>query len=180
MPRNALWCLLCAAWLATGAAQAEDEGFTLDRIEVTGSRISYRDLLDVPAVAITKRGDYLSQGFTLVNDTRSEEGRRSEVDATVRKLIARAGKRYAVIHDDGYAQTLKPDSPPLALIADPKRPDTGRVQLRVRVDIDGDDPQQIEALHSFVGGTRWSAAPKSNSTKTPPSACAAQSAIAMR
>lgn len=153
MPRNAMWCLLCAAWLGAGPAQAEDEGYALDRIEVTGSRISYRDLLDVPAVAITKRGDYLSQGFTLVNDTRSEAGRRNEVDATVRKLISRAGKRYAVIHDDGYAQTLKPDSPPLTLIEDPKRPDTSRIQLRVRVDIDGDDPTQIERLRDFLRQT---------------------------
>lgn len=153
MPRNALWCLLCVALWGPGLALAEDDSYSLDRIEVTGSRISYRDLLDVPAVAITKRGDYLSQGFTLVNDTRSEEGRRQEVDATLRKLITRAGKQYAVIHDDGYAQTLTAGSPPLTLSADPKRPDTGSVDLRVRVDIDGDDPAQIERLREFLRDT---------------------------
>lgn len=153
MPRNALWGLLCTALLACAPAQAEDEGAALDRIEVTGSKLSYRDLLDIPAVAITKRGDYLSQGFTLINDTRSEDGRRKEIDATVRKLIDRAGTRYALVHDDGYARTLKRDSPPVTLIEDPKRPDTARVALRLRVDIDSDDPQQIEALRRFVRDT---------------------------
>ncbi len=150
MPRNPLWSLLCTALLACTPLHAQDEGATLDRIEVTGSKISYRDLLDIPAVAITKRGDYLSQGFTLINDTRSEEGRRKEIDATVRTLIDRAGTRYALVHDDGYARTLKRDAPPVTLIEDPKRPDTARVALRLRVDIDGDDPTQIERLRDFL------------------------------
>jgi hypothetical protein len=153
MLRRFVLGVFCTSVLAVPPAQADEEGYALDRIEVTGSRISYRDLLDVPAVAITKRGDYLSQGFTLINDTRSAEGRGEEIHATIRKLIARAGSRYAVVHDDGYAQTLTTESPPVATVDDPKRPDTSRVTLRVRVDIDSDDPAQIERLRSFLRGT---------------------------
>jgi hypothetical protein len=57
--------------LSALSAHAQDtEDLELDRITVTGSRINYADLLDTPAVSVTKPGDYLLQPIVLTNDSR--------------------------------------------------------------------------------------------------------------
>lgn len=137
-------------------AVSAQESAELDRIEVTGSRISYRDLLDTPAISITKRGDYLSQTITLVNDTRDETGRQREIHGTIEKLIARAGDSYAVLHGDTYPIVLRRANHQVELQDDGKRPDVSRVVLQVKLtlsDATTDGAEQIRTLRKFVQDT---------------------------
>lgn len=146
------WKLLVVFMASLGPVQAQ-EAASLDRIEVTGSRISYRDLLDTPAIAITKRGDYLLQEFTLVNDTRSEEGRKQEIHATIEKMLARASGRYQLLGGDGYRDVLDKSSFRVGLASDSKRPDVSSVVLQLRADVGGDavkGEQTIQAMRAFV------------------------------
>lgn len=127
--------LLAIGLALSAASSADDDVSTLDRIEVTGSKISYRDLLDTPAIAITKRGDYLSQSFTLINDSRDADRRRDEIHSTIEKLLARSANRYSLIFEDGYPITLNKQDHRIALVNDSRRPDVSRVSLRLRLDL---------------------------------------------
>jgi hypothetical protein len=154
-PRRILAALAATAALLVSTVSA-DESSTLDRIEITGSRISYDDLLDTPAISITKRGDYLSQTITLVNDTRDEAGRRREIHGTIEKLIARAGDTYSVLHGDTYPIVLRRANHQVELQDDSKRPDVSRVELQVKLTISNataDGTEQIRILRRFVEDT---------------------------
>ena len=151
-----LWVLAVGCALVGQASASDEDAASLDRIEVTGSRISYRDLLDTPAIAITKRGDYLSQTFSLINDTRDEAGREQEIYATIGKRLERADKRYTVLYEDTYPVELTRKNHRIELADDGKRPDTSRVMLRVRIDIDAaqaDGNRQVESLRAFIRDT---------------------------
>ena len=154
-PHRVLAALAVTATLLATPASAQ-EAAALDRIEVTGSRISYDDLLDTPAISLTRRGDYLSQSITLVNDTRDEAGRRKEIHGTIEKLLARAGSSYTVLHGDTYPVVLERSNHQVELKDDGKRPDVSRVALQVKValgDATVDGAQQIRALRRFVQET---------------------------
>jgi hypothetical protein len=138
-------CLsLCAAF-AIGPVSAQDAGERLDTIVVTGSNISYRDLLDTPAVSITRPGDYLLLGFTLTNDTRSEKGREDEIYATIRKMLASAGSRFELVHGETYVSRIDGRNLRLPLEKDSKRPDVSQVSLFARTSI-GDAPERAEEM----------------------------------
>ena len=124
---------------------AQEQAAALDRIEVTGSRISYRDLLETPAIAITKPGDYLLQEFRLENDTRDKAGRTRELHDTISKLISAAGGRYGVLFGDAYRVTLDRGNYRIALEENAKRADTSGVTLQLRADL-GADPRQADAI----------------------------------
>lgn len=126
-------------------ALAQDQATALDRIEVTGSRISYRDLLDTPAVSITRPGDYLLQEFRLDNDTRDKAGRERELHDTIARIVAAGGSRYRVLHGDAYRITLDRGNYKIELDADGKRPDTSTASLQLRADLGG-DPKQAESI----------------------------------
>ncbi len=144
--------LLCL--LSPTPASAQDESAALDQIVVTGSRVTYRDLLDTPAIGLTKQGDHLLQSITLVNDTRSEDGRRRELHDTIAKLIAAAGSRYRLLHGDSYPVILDRDNHRVELRDDAKRPDASRVTLQVRAEIVpasvSSGESQVRALREFV------------------------------
>lgn len=142
MKRAVMAVLLAAAALPV---VAQDEATSLDRIEVTGSRISYRDLLDTPAIAITKPGDYLLQELRLVNDTRDEASRKRELHETIAKLLSASGNRYDVLHGDAYRVTLGRNNYQIDTEDEGKRPDTSAVTLQLRADL-GADPKQAESL----------------------------------
>ncbi|MBD8526106.1 hypothetical protein [Pseudomarimonas arenosa] len=146
-------CTAALLALALPLTAGADDSSTLDRIEVTGSSISYRDLLHTPAIAITKHGDYLSQGFSLINDSRDAERRKQEIHSTIEKLLARSGKRYSLIFEDGYSITLNAQNHRVELLDDSKRPDVSRVKLRLRLELPAEakDGLQIVAdLREFV------------------------------
>lgn len=150
--RMALYSILFIVAFSTPAL-AQEAASDLDRIEVTGSRISYRDLLDTPAIAITKQGDYLLQKITLVNDTRSEEGRRQEIYATIEKMLARAAGRYQLLAGDGYRVVLDKSNYRVELLSDSNRPDVSRAVLQLRADISGEPgkgEQAVLAMRSFA------------------------------
>jgi hypothetical protein len=132
-------CLLVSAPL-----NAQESGTTLDRIEVTGSRISYDDLLDTPAVSITRSGDYLLQEIKLVNDTRDRAAREREIHDTIARLLA-SGSRYALLHDDAYRIELARENHKVPVIDDSKRPDTGEVTLQLKAGL-GSNPARAEAI----------------------------------
>lgn len=153
--KSALFVYVTALILCS-PAQAEDESGSVERIEVTGSRISYRDLLETPAISITKQGDYVLQAITLVNDTRSKDARKQEIYSTVEKLLARAGKQYQILQDDAFRTVLDRSYYQVELQEDPKRPDTSKLRLQIRLDIDGPPEQSeklIRALRDFVKET---------------------------
>ncbi len=127
------------------AAVAQEGGMALETIEVTGSRISYRDLLDTPAVSLTRPGDYLLQPITLINDTRSEEGRKQEIYGTIEKMLAATGKRFDLIYNDTYPMLLNTQNFRVPLAKEDKRPDVSKVSLSVRTSIGG-EPAKAEAL----------------------------------
>src|SRR5436190_447228 len=112
-----------AALSCSIAGLAQDAGQALDTIVVTGSRISYRDLLDTPAVSVTRPGDYLLQPITLINDTRSEDGRKREIYATIQKMLAATGKRFELVFDDSYPLLLNAQNYQVPLGKEDKRPD---------------------------------------------------------
>jgi hypothetical protein len=136
--------ILASVLIASATVRADDDAALLDRVEVTGSRISYRDLLDTPAISITKPGDYLLQKLTLVNDTRSEDGRRSEIHATIEKMLARTGSRYQLLYGD-YRTVLDRSNYRIEVSKNSKRNDVSDVSLYVRVEL-GDDPAKAEQL----------------------------------
>jgi hypothetical protein len=137
---------------ATTDARSQ-ESDSLESIMVTGSRISYRDLLDTPAVAITRPGDYLLLPLNLFNDTRSEQGRKDEIHATIQKMLARAGQRFEIVHGSTFTVRLDKDNYRIALDNDAKRPDANQVALFLRTSIGG-QPERAEemalALRAFV------------------------------
>ncbi len=124
---------------------AQDEGNELDTITVTGSRIGYSDLLDTPAVSLTKPGDYLLQTIALSNDSRDAEMRKREIHETIAQLIASASGRYVVFYVDEYRIALNRDNYRVDLEEDGKRPDSNLVSLQIRVGIGG-DPTKAEAI----------------------------------
>lgn len=142
--KSMLLCSLCALALPL-AAQDSDSSDALDTVVVTGSRIGYDDLLDTPAVSLTKPGDYLLQTIALSNDSRDAEMRKREIHETIAKLIASAGGRYVVFYVDEYRIALNRDHYRIELEEDDKRPDTNHVSLQIRVGIGG-DPAKAEAI----------------------------------
>ncbi len=146
--------LLLALGVVSLPALAQEGGESLETIVVTGSRISYRDLLDTPAVSITRPADYLLLGFTLINDTRNEDGRRDEIYATIDKMLRQAGQRFELVYGgDDYTSVLDAKHHRVPLSKDEKRADVSRVSLFVRTAIGGEPARAEEltqALHDFV------------------------------
>ena len=133
--------LLFGMFAASAAAQEEK----LETIVVTGSRISYRDLLDTPAVSIRRPGDYLLLGVKLVNDTRNEAARHEEIHTTIRKMAAAAGKRFDLVYGDTFPTLVGSGDEKIPLDTDSKRPDVNEARLYVRASIGG-DPSRAAAL----------------------------------
>lgn len=122
---------------AAAAVSAQEEGTQLDRIEVTGSRITYRDLLDTPAISITRPGDYLLQEIRLVNDSRAEDIRTRELHQTILKLLDAGGDRYRLLHGDAYRAVLDRANHAVEPEEDEERPDTSFITLQLRIDLEG-------------------------------------------
>lgn len=124
-------------------AVAQGEATVLDRIEVTGSRIDYDDLLETPAVSITRSGDYLLQAFTLENDTRDKAGRERELHETIARLVAAGAGKYTVLHGDAYRITLDRNAR-VDFEENASRVDTSNVTLHLRAELG--DAAKAEAL----------------------------------
>jgi hypothetical protein len=132
--------------LSALSAHAQDtEDLELDRITVTGSRINYADLLDTPAVSVTKPGDYLLQPIVLTNDSRDAAMRKRELHETIAQMISAAGNRYRILHEGDGTIALGRDNYQVELQSGGDRPDTNQVALKVQVDVGG-DPAQAQRI----------------------------------
>jgi hypothetical protein len=145
MHRKIVLCwLLGMVCFPAHAQEEEDGGESLDRIEVVGSRISYRDLLETPAVSLTKPGDYLLQSITLTNDSRDPALRKRELHDTIAQMIGAAGSRYRIYHEDEYRVQLARGNHQVEP-ENGKRPDSSQIALRIGVDI-GANAAQAETI----------------------------------
>jgi hypothetical protein len=146
-----MWRIMLMAMLVAGsaAAMAQDEESNLDRIEVTGSRLTYDDLVDTPAISITRRGDYLLQEIELVNDSRDEDLRRSELHQTIAALVAASDGRYEVLHGDTYRVELTAANHKVELETDSKRPDTAMITLYLRAPVGAETSRADEAIRAL-------------------------------
>jgi len=145
--------LLTLAFTAPVSAQEGGEASALDSVMVTGSRISNEDLDGTPAISITKQGDYLLQKITLINDTRSEEGRKQEIYATIEKILSKLGGNYQLLSVESYSAVLNKNNYKVDLSKDGARPDVSRVTLYIRANIAGsneDGDQLVSRLRSFA------------------------------
>lgn len=145
--------LLMSSFIAPAYAQDGGEASELDSVMVTGSRISNEDLDGTPAIAITKKGDYLLQKITLINDTRSEEGRKQEIYATIEKILAKTGGDYQLLSVESYSAVLNKNNYKIDLSKDSSRPDVSRVTLYIRANIAGnteDGETLVSRLRSFA------------------------------
>jgi hypothetical protein len=149
------WSL--AMLLLAGTAVAQDGGSQLDRIEVTGSRLTYDELLGTPAIAITRPGDYLLQEVRLVNDSRDAATRKRELHETIAALLAAAPRDHTVLHGSTYRIALDAGNHRVEVEKDEKRADTSTVSVYLRAPV-GAQPseaeQRIRALRDFASGTR--------------------------
>ena len=136
--------LALALVLPTAPVIAQVATDELDMISVTGNRVAYDDLLETPAVSVTKPGDFLLLNFTLVNDSRDEDARERELHDTILQMVNAAGSRYTLFYTDEARIALNRDNHRIEL-DDGTRPDTSQVDLQVRVSLGG-DPARAEAL----------------------------------
>lgn len=150
------WVVLAVGWgigLAGHTPASAQDDVQLETITVVGSRISYRDLLDTPAVSLTRRGDSLQQQFMLRNDTRNEDLRRDELHQTIRAMMKRAGKRYAVVHPENYVGVLDEANYRVEVKDDGKLADAGLVNLALSVTLEGytgSGEELIRDLRKFI------------------------------
>lgn len=146
------WVLLALSSLLSIPALAQDES-SLDEVVVTGTRISYEDLNELPAASIIKPGDYLSLAITLSNDTRDPEKRHDEMRASVRSLLQRAGSiEIRGNEKDAGDQPLSVNRLELQFDPDGSRADVSNVYLtlRVKVDPDTDGRSQSRAMRKLL------------------------------
>jgi hypothetical protein len=135
------------------AVVAQDDTVALETIVVTGSRVTYRDLLETPAVSLTRRGDSLRQPFTLHNDSRNADTRRDEIHATIKDMMRRAGDRYRIVYPENFVGALDDSNYRVEIASDEDRPDAGFVELAVDVALEGrseSGERLIRDLRAFI------------------------------
>jgi hypothetical protein len=147
-------CLMLTAVLHSRAL-AQDDSETLDSIVVTGSRISYSDLLETPAVGLIKPADFILLGFALETDTREEAERQSELHSTLKRVVDGAGTRYTLIEQGGIE--LDAGNYQIALMRGSKE-DSSRAQLTLRAKLspEGGAAALVETMRALLLSTKMS------------------------
>jgi hypothetical protein len=137
-------------------AQSEDDSYTLDSIVVTGSRISYDDLLETPAAGLIKPADFILLSFTLETDSREETERKNELHDTVKSLIDAAGSRYTLI-EQGSGLELDRGNYRIALSKGSKE-DSSRALLTVRAKLsaEGGAAALVDSMRALLLNTKLS------------------------
>src|SRR5436305_12003627 len=112
MNNKYLWMAMCA--LVIGApAIAQDE---MQEVVVTGERSEAA----VPGTSLKRPGDFILLSVEVSNDSRDEKLRKDEITATLRAMLAAAGKdksiELSVIGDNNLVLPLKLDSATLSLV----------------------------------------------------------------
>ncbi|HEV8442903.1 MAG TPA: hypothetical protein VGQ27_05460 [Steroidobacteraceae bacterium] len=152
MNNKCLWMVMCA--LLIGAPVfAQDE---MQEVVVTGMRSDSA----VPGTSLKRAGDFILLSVQVSNDSREEKLRKDEITATLRAMLAAAGKdkgiELSVIGDNNLVLPLKLDSATLSLV-NGKRSDTTQTTINVKTRIPatpGNSSALVARLRDFVTGIK--------------------------
>jgi hypothetical protein len=145
-----------AVLAAVSAAPALAQEAAMEEIVVTGSRMIEWDADDIPAVQLFRRADNLIASVQVVNDTREDAPRRSELTQTLRAMARLAAGRSDIdlsIEADGVLVPLTEDMvSTLTLGSDGMRSDTSVATLIVKTPITATDTLDAASgrLEAFV------------------------------
>ena len=142
-----------AVLLGAGAASAQD----LEEVVVTGMRA---ESSTIPGTSLKRAGDFLLLMVEVSNDSRDDKTRKSEIEATLRAMLAAAAKdksiELSVIGDNNLVLPLKLDSATLELVGG-KRPDTSETTISVKTRIPqtvGNSSALVAKLKDFASGIK--------------------------
>lgn len=139
MGRLAAFIMAAALALTASPAFAQQE-----EIVVTGARASTRNAIynevPIPAIALTRRADFVIVDLVVSSDSREADVRRREIQAMLQALAqrARGGDVTLALQQD---DTVRPFSIDLAmrLLGGSYRPDTSQVTVMLRTAVTDDD-----------------------------------------
>lgn len=141
------------ALLGAGVVAAQD----LEEVVVTGMRA---ESSAIPGTSLKRPGDFLLLMVEVSNDSRDEKTRKSEIEATLRAMLAAAAKdksiELSVIGDNNLVLPLKLDSATLELVGG-KRPDTSETTISVKTRIPqtvGNSTALVAKLKDFASGIK--------------------------
>jgi hypothetical protein len=141
------------ALLSAGIASAQD----LQEVVVTGMRA---ESSTIPGTSLKRPGDFILLMVQVSNDSRDEKTRKSEIEATLRAMLAAAAKdksiELSVIGDNNLVLPLKLDSATLELVGG-KRPDTSETTVSVKTRIPqtlGNSSALVAKLKDFASGIK--------------------------
>src|SRR5262245_43427930 len=151
MNKKPLMCLW--ALVAAGAAFSQE---SLEEVVVTGMRAE----TTIPGTSLKRPGDFILLSVQVSNDSRDAKTRKSEIEATLRAMLAAAPKdksiELSVIGDNNLVLPLKIDSATLSLL-NGKRPDTTETTINVKTRIPanvGNSSALVARLRDFVTGIK--------------------------
>jgi hypothetical protein len=117
--------ILALALLTSGAAIAQD----LEEGVVTGTRA---ESSAIPGTSLKRAGDFILLMVEVSNDSRDAKTRKEEIEATLRAMLAAAGKdksiELSVIGDNNLVLPLRLDSATLNLLSG-KKADTSETTI---------------------------------------------------
>src|SRR5215831_17512996 len=123
--------ILALACLVGRVALAQE---SLQEVVVTGMRSES----SVPGTSLKRPGDFILLTVQVSNDSRDQKTRKDEITATLRAMLAAAGKNQgielSVIGDNNMVLPLKLDSATLSLV-NGKRADTSETTISVKTRI---------------------------------------------
>src|SRR6185436_1080359 len=147
--------LLICTWLlaAANTVWAQD---SLEEVVVTGSRAD----ASIPGTSLKRAGDFILLSVQVSNDSRDERTRKNEIEATLRAMLAAAGRdksiELSVIGDNNLVLPLRLDSGTLSLV-NGKRPDTSQTAINVKTRIPAsvaNSSALVAKLRDFVKGIK--------------------------
>jgi hypothetical protein len=151
---KALWIAGALALALTTPAFAQQT--TVEEIVVTGTRMTDWDPDDIPVIQLARRADNLIVEVRVVNDTREEAGRRTELTQTLRSMARSAAARPDIdlsVETDGVLVPFTEDMvSTLTLGGDGVRTDTSVAVFVVKTPIRADDTLDAasERIEDFV------------------------------
>ena len=150
------FCVAFLLLVASSVSWAQDE--FLEEIVVTAALSGGDGYYGMPAVTITKQGDFLVQSIRLINDSRSPGLRKQEIISTIENLLRRAKSMHgmALSYGTGFLEPIDLDENTLQLLADRERTDTSYIDIYAKISFDPnrDSKKQVEELREFVDSTK--------------------------
>lgn len=151
--------LAAAAILLTGASPCLAQEPDLEEIIVTGSRMMEWDPDEVPVVQLARRADNLIVMVRVVNDTRGEADRRTEITQTLRSMARAAAARPDIdlsMENDGALIPFTEDMVSTLTLGTDGRVDTSMASFIVKTPIrEGDTLDSAsQRIESFVEGVQ--------------------------